>query len=78
MAYYVLQIVGAFTSFYVFGSGAGGNDYALLLPILMVCLQLLTIYLLSRRVEFLKDNKVIFILFLVTIVLFAYNYFSPV
>jgi len=75
--YYILQIVGSFIHFFVFGSGAGADKYELLIPILMVLVQIILVFISTKKINKLNkiDGILYLILYLLPIGLFLYHHF---
>lgn len=75
--YYFFQILGSFVHFFIFGSGAGADKYAISTPILMVLVQIALIFLLKQKIKVLNGHGKLFnlILYLSPIALFIYHHF---
>ncbi|TKG93964.1 hypothetical protein EYV94_14500 [Puteibacter caeruleilacunae] len=56
VGYFMLQIVGAFIEFFVYGSGEGIENNELLFPTIMVIVQLLILIAVKRRTSVFRGN----------------------
>lgn len=75
ITYFVLQIIGSFIEFGIFGSGAGIEGYELYIPIIMVIIQVIITSIIKLKTSFLKNSLLYMCSILIPIGLFAYYYF---
>jgi hypothetical protein len=74
LVYYLLQIIGSFIEFGIFGSGAGIEGYELYVPIGMVITQLIMINFLKYKTSLFKSNILYVLSMFIPIGLLIYFY----
>ena len=74
-SYFVLQIIGSTIEFGVFGSGAAGDAYKLLIPITMVIIQIVITIILKLKRIWTKNQFVFTVSLLIPVLLLTYYYF---
>ncbi|WP_298535916.1 hypothetical protein [uncultured Algibacter sp.] len=75
IVYYLLQMIGSFIEFGIFGSGAGIEGYELFVPIGMVIIQLILITFLKYKTSLFSNNILYVLTMIIPIGLLIYYYY---
>ena len=73
--YYLLQIIGSFIEFEIFGSGAGIEGYELYIPVGMVIIQLILTTFFKYKNSLFENNFLYVLAMNIPIGLLTYYYF---